>query len=75
MAIAIRGYVPHVWRGPAGAAGRPGEAARPARRAGAARRTAERVALDGVKKVLTGILVDGGPGLAGLTLVLTGCVP
>lgn len=25
--------------------------------------------------VITGILLDGGPGLAGLTLVVAGCVP
>lgn len=38
--------VPSPARGPAGAAGRPGEAARPACRAGAARRHAERAAHD-----------------------------
>jgi hypothetical protein len=31
--------------------------------------------LEDVKEVVTGILVDGGPGLAGLTLVVTGLVP
>jgi hypothetical protein len=46
--------VARILRGSAGAAGRPGEAARPARRAGAARRHAERAALEGVKKVITG---------------------
>jgi hypothetical protein len=31
--------------------------------------------LETVQEVLTGILVDGGPGPAGLTLVVTGFVP
>lgn len=32
-------------------------------------------ALEAVEKVVTGILLDGGSGLAGLTLVVTGWVP
>jgi hypothetical protein len=34
-----------------------------------------RRALEAVEKVVTGILLDGGPGPAGLTLVVTGFVP
>ena len=30
---------------------------------------------EAVEKIVTGILVDGGPGLAGLTLIVTGFVP
>ena len=51
------------------ASGSAGEAAASAARAARPGR------LEDVKKVLTGILLDGGPGLAGLTLVLTGFVP
>jgi len=46
---------------------------RPGRRVGGASGPWGR--LEPVQEVLTGILLDGGPGLTGLTLVLTGYVP